>query len=462
MEIHSQILPGGLQLVHAEVADTQMVSLCILYPVGARDEDPDHTGWAHLLEHLMFEGTARVPDYDSRVQFCGGENNAFTNNDFTTFYITVPREHAETAFFLEADRMHGLTLDAQSVEVQKQVVIEEFKQRYLSQPYGDVQHLIRALAYRVHPYRWPAIGITPSHIESATPDALRAFYHRHYRPEGAILAVAGALSWDETLTLAERHFATDASRLADYQTNRLADYQTNRLADNSPATNPSAEHSSDSLNSLTVCQSKKNSLTVCQSKENNLTEPPQQRLRRKTVRRDVPMDMLVMAWHMPDHFSPDFYVCDVITDLLAAGQSGRLAQRLVNEQKRFSSIDAYITGSTDAGLVIVEGRLAPGLSFAEAEAALRAEIRRLQTEPVSDYELDKVRNRFESDRLWSAINPVNVAVSLTQQTLYGAYTDDEIRRYRAVTAADIRRVARQILTRRNCSILHYKKSVHEE
>ena len=413
MEIHSQILPGGLQLVHAEVADTQMVSLCILYPVGARDEDPDHTGWAHLLEHLMFEGTARVPDYDSRVQFCGGENNAFTNNDFTTFYITVPREHAETAFFLEADRMHGLTLDAQSVEVQKQVVIEEFKQRYLSQPYGDVQHLIRALAYRVHPYRWPAIGITPSHIESATPDALRAFYHRHYRPEGAILAVAGALSWDETLTLAERHFATDASRPSDYQTNRLK-------------------------------------------------EPPQQRLRRKTVRRDVPMDMLVMAWHMPDHYSPDFYVCDVITDLLAAGQSGRLAQRLVNEQKRFSSIDAYITGSTDAGLVIVEGRLAPGLSFAEAETALHAEIRRLQTEPVSDYELDKVRNRFESDRLWSAINPVNVAVSLTQQTLYGAYTDDEIRRYRAVTAADIRRVARQLLTRRNCSILHYKKSVHEE
>lgn len=408
MEIHSQILPGGLQLVHAEVADTQMVSLCILYPVGARDEDPDHTGWAHLLEHLMFEGTARVPDYDSRVQFCGGENNAFTNNDFTTFYITVPREHAETAFFLEADRMHGLTLDAQSVEVQKQVVIEEFKQRYLSQPYGDVQHLIRALAYRVHPYRWPAIGITPSHIESATPDALRAFYHRHYRPEGAILAVAGALSWDETLSLAERHFAADESRPSDYQTNRLK-------------------------------------------------EPPQQRLRRKTVRRDVPMDMLVMAWHMPDHFSPDFYVCDVITDLLAAGQSGRLAQRLVNEQKRFSSIDAYITGSTDAGLVIVEGRLAPGLSFAEAEAALRAEIRRLQTEPVSDYELDKVRNRFESDRLWSAINPVNVAVSLTQQTLYGAYTDDEIRRYRSVTAADIRRVARQLLTRRNCSILHYKR-----
>ncbi|MBR4432897.1 MAG: insulinase family protein, partial [Bacteroidaceae bacterium] len=185
MEIHSKTLPNGLQVVHADVPDTQMVALSILYNVGARNESPDHTGWAHLLEHLMFEGTPRVPDYDTRVQFCGGENNAFTNNDFTSFYITVPREHAETAFFLEADRMRCISLDRRSVQVQKQVVIEEFKQRYLSQPYGDVQHLIRALAYRVHPYRWPTIGIAPSHIESATPAALRTFYHRYYRPSNA-------------------------------------------------------------------------------------------------------------------------------------------------------------------------------------------------------------------------------------------------------------------------------------
>lgn len=431
MEIHSKRLSCGLRLVHAEVPDTQMVSLCILYHVGARNEDPSRTGWAHLLEHLMFEGTAHVPDYDSHVQFCGGENNAFTNNDFTTFYVTVPREHAETAFFLEADRMYGLTLDAQSVEVQKQVVIEEFKQRYLSQPYGDVQHLIRALAYRVHPYRWPTIGIAPSHIEQATPDALRTFYHHYYRPAGAILAVAGALSWEETLALAEKQFGfsdDDCSRSAGVQELRSSD-KTSDIRESPIAHFP---------------------LSIS-------SEPPQQRLRRKTVRRDVPMDMIALAWHMPDHFSPDFYACDVITDLLAAGQSGRLAQRLVNEQKRFSSIDAYITGSTDVGLIIVEGRLAPGVSFAEAEAALRAEIDRLKREPVSDYELDKVRNRFESDRLWSAINPVNVAVSLTQQTLYGTNTDDEIRRYRAVTASDIRRIARKHLTRRNCSILYYKK-----
>jgi len=429
MNCRSQVLPNGLRLVHAEVPDTQMVALCILYNVGARNEDPSRTGWAHLLEHLMFEGTARVPDYDSRVQFCGGENNAFTNNDFTTFYVTVPREHAETAFFLEADRMHGLMLDAQSVEVQKQVVIEEFKQRYLSQPYGDVQHLIRALAYRVHPYRWPTIGIAPSHIEQATPDALSAFYHRYYRPDNAILAVAGAIAWEEACTLAEKHFRSANNSLHAEVLSEL------------PAT-PAP------LNSLKTATPE---LHTCHC------EPPQLRLRRKTVYRDVPMDMLALAWHMPDHFSPDFYVCDVITDLLAAGQSGRLAQRLVNEQKRFSTIDAYITGSSDAGLLIVEGRLAPGVTFDEAEAAVRAEIDRLKAEPVGDYELDKVRNRFESDRLWAAINPVNVAVSLTQHALYGTTPAEEISYYRAVTADDIRRTARQILTRKNCSVLYYKK-----
>ncbi|MBR4778818.1 MAG: insulinase family protein [Bacteroidaceae bacterium] len=407
MEIHSKTLPNGLQVVHADVPDTQMVALSILYNVGARNESPDHTGWAHLLEHLMFEGTPRVPDYDTRVQFCGGENNAFTNNDFTSFYITVPREHAETAFFLEADRMRGISLDRRSVQVQKQVVIEEFKQRYLSQPYGDVQHLIRALAYRVHPYRWPTIGIAPSHIESATPAALRTFYHRYYRPSNAILAVAGALPWEETLRLAEKHFANLQSSFFNFQSSIPSD-----------------------------------------------PEPPQQRLRRKTVRREVPLDMIVMAWHMPSHSSPHYYVCDVITDLLAAGQSGRLAQHLVSEQKLFGSIDAYISGSLDPGLILIEGRLNPDVTLPQAEAAILTETDRLKHELVSDYELDKVRNRFESDRVWAAINPVNVAVNLAQQTLYGTTPDEDIRRYRAVTADDIRSTARMLLTRRNCSILN--------
>lgn len=419
MEIHSKTLSNGLQVVHADVPDTQMVALCVLYVVGARNEDPDHTGWAHLLEHLMFEGTPRVPDYDSRVQFIGGENNAFTNNDFTSFYITVPHEHAETAFFLEADRMQGLTLDGRSIEVQKQVVIEEFKQRYLSQPYGDVQHLIRALSYRVHPYRWPTIGICPSHIKCATSDALSDFYRRFYRPDNAILAVAGAITWEETLSLAKKHF----------ELNWSSDDRLKRASAGLPA---------------------------APERLNIECEPPQQRLRRKTVYRDVPMDMIALAWHMADHFSPDFYVCDVITDLLAAGQSGRLAQHLISEQSLFNQIDAYITGSSDAGLLIIEGRLNPDVTLPQAEAAIWKETDILRKEPVGDYELEKVRNRFESDRLWSSINPVNVAVSLAQHALYATTPAEEIRRYRAVTAADILSTARQVLTHKNCSVLHYK------
>ena len=414
MTVDTTTLPCGMRLVHAEVPDTQMVALCVLYRVGARNEDPDHTGWAHLLEHLMFEGTPRVPDYDSRVQYIGGENNAFTNNDFTSFYITVPREHAETAFYLEADRMQGLTFDERSVQVQKQVVIEEFKQRFLSQPYGDVQHLIRALAYRVHPYRWPTIGVHPSHIELATPDALRAFYHRFYRPDNAILAVAGAISWEEAQALTEKYFSDHCSLFTDH-----CSLITNHSVPLPP-------------------------------------EPPQMRMRRKTARRDVPMDMIALSWHMADHFSPDFHVCYVITDLLAAGQSGRLAQHLISEQGLFNQIDAYITGSTDAGLLIIEGRLNPDVTLPQAEAAIRSEVEQLKHEPVSDYELEKVRNRFESDRLWSSINPVNVAVSLAQHALYGTTPAEEIRRYRAVTAADVQHIARSVLTNKNCSVLYYR------
>ncbi|MBO4445158.1 MAG: insulinase family protein, partial [Bacteroidaceae bacterium] len=206
MNIQTATLTNGLQLVHVPMPDTQMVALDVLYNVGARDEEPLHTGWAHLLEHLMFEGTPRIADYDTQVQLIGGENNAFTNNDITSFYLTVPRAGIETAFLLESDRMRGLTLDDRSVQVQKQVVIEEFKQRCSNQPYGDLQHLVRPLAYRTHPYRWPTIGITTRHIEEATPEAIRAFYRRHYRPSNAILTVTGAASFDEALALAKKHF----------------------------------------------------------------------------------------------------------------------------------------------------------------------------------------------------------------------------------------------------------------
>lgn len=414
MFINQTTLANGLRLVHAEVPDTQMVALCVLYHVGAINEDPDHTGWAHLLEHLMFEGTPRVTDYDTQVQLAGGENNAFTNNDITSFYVTVPRVNMEKLFFLESDRMSGISLDEQSVQVQKQVVIEEFKQRNLNQPYGDVQHLLRALAFRVHPYRWPTIGIEPSHIEKATPDDIRAFYHRYYHPSNAVLAVTGAISWEEAQSLADQYFGPLGN--GELQLN-------GELNDNSQFP----------------------------------VEPPQDRMRRKHVRRDVPLDMLVMAWHMPSRFDADFSVCDAITDLLANGLSSRLNLHLVQQRPLFNSIDAYISGSADPGLIHVIGRLNPGVTLPDAEQAVWQEINQLKHESVGEYELNKVRNRFESERVFNNINYLNVAIALAQHVIYGTTPNEEIRRYRAVTPADIQRVARALLTKKNCTVLYYEK-----
>ncbi|MBO4590231.1 MAG: insulinase family protein [Bacteroidaceae bacterium] len=412
MNIQTATLANGLQLVHVPMPDTQMVALDVLYNVGARDEEPLHTGWAHLLEHLMFEGTPRIADYDTQVQLIGGENNAFTNNDITSFYLTVPRASIETAFLLESDRMRGLTLDDRSVQVQKQVVIEEFKQRCSNQPYGDLQHLVRPLAYRTHPYRWPTIGITTRHIEQATPDDIRAFYRRHYRPSNAILTVTGAASFDEALALARKYFEP------------IAD-------DGTPCALQPSHHGIP-------------------------REPRQQRMRRQTVRRNVPLDLLALSFHMGGKNDADYFPCDVITDLLANGQSSRLTQCLVNEQKLFVTLDACILGSTDPGLLQVTGRVNPGVTLAQAEKAVWDELDRLKHEPVGEHELDKVRNRFESERVFGNIHYLNVALTLPQLILAGLTPDEEIRRYRAVTPADIRRTARAVLTRRNCSVLHYK------
>lgn len=407
MKISFHTLANGLRMVHAQVPDTQMTALNVLYNVGARNEDPEHTGWAHLLEHLMFEGTPRIPDYDTQVQMACGEDNAFTNNDFTSFYITVPCVNSETAFRLEADRMAGITLDERSVQIQKQVVIEEFKQRDLGQPYGDVQHLIRPLAFRVHPYRWPTIGITPEHIERATPEAIRAFYHTWYRPSNAVLAVTGALSFDEAVALTEQYFGV--------------------LDNPTPLPCPPLP-----------------------------VEPVQQRQRRRRVVRDVPMDMLVMAFHMGDRFSPDFFACDVITDLLSNGHSSRLNQQLVKQQKIFNNIDAYISGSIDPGLLYIIGRLNPGITLPQAEAAVWAELQKLKTTLVSLDELNKVRNRHESEQVFGQISYLNTAISLSQLTLFDTTPEQDIAHYRAVSPAEVLSTARRILTKKNSSVLYYQ------
>lgn len=413
--IHRHTLANGLRIVHHEDTTTQMVAVNLLYNVGARNEDAEHTGYAHLLEHLMFEGSVNIPNYDIHVQLAGGENNAWTNNDLTNYYITIPKSNVETAFWLESDRMLGLALTEQSVKVQKEVVIEEFKQQHLNRPYGDVQHLIRALAYKVHPYRWPTIGITPQHIEQATRDSIMQFYHRYYTPGNAILSVVGNISFDEVVQMAEKWFGTIENKAM-----------------------PSS---------------------TCRHIHTPLMEPEQKRMRRKTVYRHVPSDMLIMAFHMSDRYQQEYHVCDLITDILSAGQSSRLIQRLINTRKLFTSLDAYIQGSLDAGLLYIMGRLSDGVTFEEAEQAVWHELDTLKRVAVPDEELNKVRNRSESERTFNNISYLNRAINLAQLELIGQdpTLEDELTRYCSVTAEDIKHTSRKIFTKKNCSVLYYKK-----
>ena len=401
-------LPNGLRIVHHEDPTTQMVAVNVLYNVGARHEDPERTGYAHLLEHLMFEGSVHIPDYDTHVQLAGGENNAWTNNDLPNYYIALPCSNIETAFWLESDRMLGLALTEESVEVQKGVVIEEFKQRHLNRPYGDVQHLIRSLAYKVHPYRWPTIGLCVEHIEQATLESVMDFYHRHYTPSNAILSVVGGISFDEVVRLAEKWFGP--------------------------------------LPKSPIAQR-----TLPQ-------EAPQQRIRRKSVYRNVPADMLVMAFHMAERKSMEYHVCDLITDLLSAGQSSRLIRHLMHDQHLFTSIDAYIQGSIDNGLLYIMGRLAEGITLEQAERAVWSELETLKRNTIDPEELNKVRNRSESERTFNNINYLNRAVNMAQLELIGQDHElaDELARYCSVSTKDVQSTARKVFTKKNCCVLYYK------
>lgn len=409
MRINKLTLSNGLRLVHHLDTSTQMVALNIVYDVGARDEHPQHTGFAHLFEHLMFGGSAHIPDYDTPLQQAGGENNAWTNNDITNYYLTVPRANVETAFWLESDRMLELAFSEQSLEVQRGVVMEEFKQRCLNQPYGDVGHLLRPLAYKVHPYQWPTIGKELSHIADATLDEVKHFFFRFYAPNNAVLAVTGNISWDDTVRLTEKWFAPIPRR----------DVPVRNLPQ----------------------------------------EPEQTAERRLTVERNVPVDALFMAWHMCARGEPDYYAFDILSDILSNGRSSRLNRRLVQEQKLFSSIDAYISGSRDAGLLQLSGKPAAGVSLQQAEDAVWRELDELCRVPVGEAELEKVKNKFESTQIFGNINYLNVATNLAWYELTGKAEDIdlEVGNYRAVTPEQLQAVATDAFRRENTSVLYYKR-----
>lgn len=408
IQVNRYTLANGLRIVHNEDDSTQMVALNLLYDVGARDEDPSHTGFAHLFEHLMFGGSLHIPDYDTPVQNAGGENNAWTNNDITNYYITLPHQNVETGFWLESDRMLSLDFSPKSLEVQRQVVIEEFKQRNLNQPYGDASHLLRELAYESHPYRWPTIGKEIAHIAQATLEEVKDFFYRFYAPNNAILAVTGHISFEETIRLAEKWFGPIPARNI------------------SPRQLPA--------------------------------EKTQTAVRRKTVERKVPVDAIYMAFHMSNRMHPDYYVYDMITDILSNGRSSRFIQSLVQEQKLFTSIDAYISGSLDEGLLHVTGKPVEGVSLEQAEEAIWKELEKMKTVPVSEQELEKVKNRYESEQIFNNINYLNVATNLAFFELTGKAEDinEEVGKYRAVTAEQIQATSARCFVPENCSILYYK------
>lgn len=410
MKINKHIFDNGLRLVHSQDESTQMVALNVLYNVGARDENPAHTGFAHLFEHLMFGGSEHIPDYDGPLQQAGGENNAWTNNDITNYYLTVPRPNVEIGFWLESDRMLSLDFSERSLEVQRGVVMEEFKQRCLNQPYGDVSHLLRPLAYKVHPYQWPTIGKELSHIADATLDEVKDFFFRFYAPNNAILAITGNISFEETVALTEKWFGSIPRREV--------------------------------------------------PKRDLPQEPKQTEERRMTVERNVPLDALFMAYHMCDRRHPDYYAFDILSDLLSNGRSSRLNQHLVQDKQIFSSIDAYIAGSIDAGLFHISGKPASGISLEQAEKAVREELNILQRELVSEQELEKVKNKFESTQIFGNINYLNVATNLAWFELIGQAEDmeKEVENYRSVTAEQLQRVAQEAFKEENGVVLYYKKS----
>lgn len=401
------ILANGLKVLVHEDATTPMAVLNILYDVGARDEDPEKTGFAHLFEHLMFGGSVNIPNYDEPLQRVGGENNAFTSNDITNYYITLPSENIETAFWLESDRMLSLAFSEKSLDTQRNVVSEEFKQRYLNQPYGDVWLKLRPLAYKKHSYRWATIGKELSHIENATMDDVKAFFKKHYTPQNAILVVGGNVKTEEVKKLAEKWFEPI----------------------------PAGDKYDRDL----------------------LQEEPQTDARVETVKANVPLNAIYMAFKMPGRLNVDYYAFDLLSDILSRGQSSRLYNSLLKEQKLFSDINAYISSSLDPGLFVIEGKLVEGVTIETAEKAIWAELEKLKAELVSDNELTKVKNKVESVLVFSEMSLLDKAMNLAYYELLGdaALLNQETEAFLKVKAADIKRVSNETFQPNSSSTLYY-------
>jgi zinc protease len=402
------ILPNGLCVIFHEDKTTPLVCLNILYNVGARDEDSELTGFAHLFEHLMFGGSVNIPSYDEPLQLAGGENNAYTTSDVTNYYLTLPAENMETAFWLESDRMLSLAFTPESLEVQRSVVIEEFKQRYLNQPYGDVWLHLKPLAYTTHPYQWNTIGKSIEHVANATMEDVKSFFNKHYAPNNAIMVVAGNTTLAAVKVMCDTYFAPIPAQ----------DIKVRNLPQ----------------------------------------EPIQTQKRTLTLERNVPTDTIYKVYHMCDKLHPDYYTTDLLSDVLSNGKSARLYNALVKDVQLFTDINAYIMGDIDAGLFVVTGKLNEGVSFEIAEAAVDKELHKMTQQIVEATELQKVKNKIESTLVFTEMNVLNKAMNLAYAELLGDANNanKEMERYAAVSSADIVRVASYLFKDDNASVLYYK------
>jgi predicted Zn-dependent peptidase len=407
-------LNNGLTVIAHCDDSTPMVAIGMLYKVGSRNERPDRTGFAHLFEHLMFGGSANAPHYDAHVQRAGGECNAFTTADFTCYYVTLPAQNIETALWLESDRLLSPLLNEDTLRVQQHVVVEEFNQRYLNQPYGDVNLLLRPLAYKVHPYRWHTIGKTIDHIATATLSDVRAFFEKFYVPCNAVLSIGGNISPDRALALAQKWFADV----------------------------PRGLPPEDSI----------------------VQEPPQTEPRSLTVQRSVPAAAVYRTYHMPNRHHPDYHACDLITDILAGGKSSRLYRKMVQEEQVFSSVGAHISGDLDAGLLTVSGQLLPQTDMQHACSALDNELHLLCNGEVPERELEKVKNKMESLHVFAETTAMQktIALACAEMTGDANLVNTDIESYRRITTADICRVANSIFRSENCSTLYYCVSPAEK
>lgn len=402
-------LANGLTVLAHQDKATKMAAVNLLYKVGARNENPQRTGFAHLFEHLMFRGTKHIPDFDLHVRRASGENNAFTNNDYTNYYITLPKSNIETALWLEADRMTGLNITPKALSAEKKVVIEEYNQRYRNQPYGDIWMLLRDLTYKVHPYRWATIGLTPKHIEEASLDDVKDFYNKYYNPQNAILGISGDFEPELMFELAQKWFGD--------------------IEDQTPPLK------------IDIPQ-----------------EPVQTEARRLEVERDVPASGVTIAFKMGGRLDPDYHKCDMISDILAGGTSARLHQKLIKEKKLFSAINAYISGENDPGLFIVTGHLLDGVTTEQGEKAIWEELQRLQVESVSEYELEKVKNKFEAGIIFGELNIMNKALNMCYYNMLGdmSLLNGEVAIFRAITVDQIMQTAQQVFQPERSSTLIYK------